>query len=110
MSTNEHNSTPAKGHGLTFDFDLGLEGGPLYDPLGNYRRTANNWSDWATDVRHMPAATRTVEAGEMPSTPVVVPPLLNSNRSPPPSSQTGISPAAADSPSLPPAGVTQQPQ
>jgi len=90
--------------------DLGLEGGPLYDPLGNYRRTANNWSDWATDVRHMPAATRTVEAGEMPSTPVVVPPLLNSNRSPPPSSQTGISPAAADSPSLPPAGVTQQPQ
>src|SRR5205814_5303785 len=46
--------------------DLGLEGGPLYDPLGNYRRAANNWSDWATDVRHMPVATRTVEAGEMP--------------------------------------------
>ena len=29
--------------------DLGLDGGPLYDPLGNYRRVANNWSDWASD-------------------------------------------------------------
>ena len=27
--------------------DLGLEGGPLYDPLGNYRRVAGNWNDWA---------------------------------------------------------------
>ncbi len=32
--------------------DLGLEGGPLYDPLGNYRRVANNWNDWATDKRY----------------------------------------------------------
>ena len=29
--------------------DLGLDGGPLYDPLGNYRRVANNWNDWASD-------------------------------------------------------------
>ena len=29
--------------------DLGLDGGPLYDPLGNYRHVANNWNDWATD-------------------------------------------------------------
>ncbi len=27
--------------------DLGLDGGPLYDPLGNYRHVANNWFDWA---------------------------------------------------------------
>ena len=32
--------------------DLGLDGGPLYDPLGNYRRVADNWNDWASDPRH----------------------------------------------------------
>ena len=32
--------------------DLGLDGGPLYDPLGNYRRVAGNWNDWASDPRH----------------------------------------------------------
>ena len=32
--------------------DLGLDGGPLYDPLGNYRHVANNWNDWADDPRH----------------------------------------------------------
>jgi outer membrane protein len=46
--------------------DLGLEGGPLYDPLGNYRRVAGDWSDWATDRRHTPAATRTVTPEEEP--------------------------------------------
>ena len=51
--------------------DLGLEGGPLYDPLGNYRRVAGNWNDWAGDPRHQPVATRTVTAGE--AEPVVVP-------------------------------------
>ena len=44
--------------------DLGLEGGPLYDPLGNYRRVAGNWSDWANDPRHQPVATRTVTPEE----------------------------------------------
>ena len=44
--------------------DLGLEGGPLYDPLGNYRAVAGNWSDWANDPRHMPVATRTVTPQE----------------------------------------------
>ena len=44
--------------------DLGLEGGPLYDPLGNYRRTADNWSDWSSDPRHQPVATRTVTPDE----------------------------------------------
>jgi outer membrane protein len=46
--------------------DLGLEGGPLYDPLGNYRRVAANWNDWASDPRHQPAATRTVTPEEAP--------------------------------------------
>ena len=50
--------------------DLGLGGGPLYDPLGNYRRVAGNWNDWAGDPRHQPVATRTVtpqeEAGQVP--------------------------------------------
>ncbi|MFL6735188.1 MAG: TolC family outer membrane protein [Sphingomicrobium sp.] len=46
--------------------DLGLDGGPLYDPLGNYRRVAGSWSDWAGEGRHTPVATRTVTAQEMP--------------------------------------------
>lgn len=51
--------------------DLGLDGGPLYDPLGNYRQVAGNWNDWASDPRHPTVATRTVSAEEMPATPIV---------------------------------------
>jgi outer membrane protein len=51
--------------------DLGLDGGPLYDPLGNYRRVAGSWSDWASDPTHAPAATRTVDPQELPANPVV---------------------------------------
>ena len=69
--------------------DLGLDGGPLYDPLGNYRRVAGNWNDWSGDERHDPVATRTVtpqeEAGSaspptapLPSTPAAAPPLISS--------------------------------
>lgn len=43
---------------------LGLDGGPLYDPLGNYRRVAGDWNDWANDPRHLPKATRTVTPQE----------------------------------------------
>jgi outer membrane protein len=53
--------------------DLGLDGGPLYDPLGNYRHVANNWNDWATDPTHVPVATRTVSPQEMPANPIVTP-------------------------------------
>ena len=55
--------------------DLGLDGGPLYDPLGNYRRVAGNWSDWSSDPRHPTVATRTVSPQEMPPAPVVTPQL-----------------------------------
>ena len=86
--------------------DLGLDGGPLYDPLGNYRRVAGSWNDWANDPRHIPVATRTVDAAEMPPAPIVLPPLLSSNKSPPPPSQTGIDPAAANLPDPLTTGVT----
>ena len=56
--------------------DLGLDGGPLYDPLGNYRRVAGDWSDWATDRRHNPVATRTVSPQELPAEPLVTAPLV----------------------------------
>ena len=46
--------------------DLGLDGGPLYDPLGNYRRVAGDWNDWSNDPRHNPAATSTVLPQEQP--------------------------------------------
>jgi outer membrane protein len=59
--------------------DLGLDGGPLYDPLGNYRRVAGNWNDWASDPRHPTVSTRTVAPEEMPATPVVTP-QINSAR------------------------------
>lgn len=54
--------------------DLGLEGGPLYDPLGNYRRVSGNWNDWARDPRHQPVATRTVTPEELPDRQGVTPP------------------------------------
>jgi outer membrane protein len=47
--------------------DLGLEGGPLYDPLGNYRRVSGNWNDWAGEGRHLPVSTRTVTPAELPA-------------------------------------------
>ena len=56
--------------------DLGLDGGPLYDPLGNYRRVAANWSDWASDPRHPTVATRTVSPQELPPNPAVTPQLV----------------------------------
>jgi outer membrane protein len=56
--------------------DLGLEGGPLYDPLGNYRRVAGDWSDWAMERRHNPVATRTVSPQELPAEPLVTAPLV----------------------------------
>jgi outer membrane protein len=39
--------------------DLGLDGGPLYDPLTNYNRVKNKWSDWSSDPDYKPVGTST---------------------------------------------------
>ena len=72
--------------------DLGLEGGPLYDPLGNYRRVANNWNDWASDPRHPTVATRTVSPQEMPAVPVVTPQIDSARIDPSPPVTPGVTP------------------
>jgi outer membrane protein len=53
--------------------DLGLDGGPLYDPLGNYRRVAGNWNDWAGEPGPVVRSTRTVSTEELPVNPIVTP-------------------------------------
>lgn len=51
--------------GIAQSDELGLDGGALYDPTGNYRRVAvGAWNDWANDPRHVPVATRTVTPAE----------------------------------------------
>ena len=83
--------------------DLGLDGGPLYDPLGNYRRVSNNWNDWASDPRHPTIATRTVSPEEMPATPIVTPQID--------SARVDASPPVAPVVSQPAStGVTQPPK
>jgi outer membrane protein len=82
--------------------DLGLDGGPLYDPLGNYRRVANNWSDWANDPAHVPAATRTVSPGETPPNPIVTPKIAPAAVNPLPPSATHVTTPAATAPVPPP--------
>lgn len=55
--------------------DLGLDGGPLYDPVANYKKVRGNMWDWAdseapipvgTSTRHVPAQTPNVETGLPP--------------------------------------------
>ncbi|QIL02094.1 TolC family outer membrane protein [Sphingomonas sinipercae] len=53
--------------------DLGLDGGPLYDPLGNYRRVAGGINDWASDALRAPAATRTLTPAEIGVAPQPLP-------------------------------------
>jgi len=72
--------------------DLGLDGGPLYDPLGNYRRVAGNWSDWASDPRHPTVATRTVSPEELPPNPVVTQQILPGAVVTQPVITTGVTP------------------
>ena len=80
--------------------DLGLDGGPLYDPLGNYRRVADNWNDWARDPTYVPVATRTVSPAELPPNPIVTPDLIPT--------PVVTNPPAAGTTSTP--SVTQPPQ
>ena len=46
--------------------DLGLDGGPMYDPLGNYRNVADNWNDWRQGPRPRAVATSTATVEEQP--------------------------------------------
>jgi len=50
--------------------DLGLDGGPLYDPIANYKRVHNRLWDWDSDPKPQPVATRTVDTP--PQNPTVV--------------------------------------
>lgn len=84
--------------------NLGLDGGPLYDPLGNYRRVAGNWSDWASDPRHPTIATRTVSPQEMPATPIVTPQVDSARIDPSPPVVPAAEPTSTTS------GVTQTKQ
>lgn len=42
--------------------NLGLEGGPLYDPVVNYDRVKGKWFDWDYDPTPVAVATRTVDS------------------------------------------------
>jgi len=85
--------------------NLGLDGGPLYDPLGNYRRVASNWNDWASDPRHPTVATRTVSPQEMPANPVVTPQIDSARVDSSPPTVPSASPAGKTTSSSSP-GVT----
>jgi outer membrane protein len=84
--------------------DLGLDGGPLYDPLGNYRHVANNWNDWASDPRHPTIATRTISPQELPPNPIVTPQIDSARiETAPPASTSGTvqQPATGTTPPAP---------
>ncbi|HEY0627438.1 MAG TPA: TolC family outer membrane protein [Allosphingosinicella sp.] len=50
--------------------DLGLDGGPLYDPAANYNRVSRRASDWNQDRTPQPVATRTVAGASSLNPPV----------------------------------------
>jgi outer membrane protein len=81
--------------------DLVLDGGPLYDPLANYRRVSRTWSDWASDPRHPIAASRTVDPSEAPPAPIVTTTTVPALTAGPPQPATGSEPVP---------GVTQTQQ
>ncbi len=41
--------------------DLGLEGGPLYDPVAEYEKVENAWNDWSSQTDPATKSTRTVD-------------------------------------------------
>jgi outer membrane protein len=75
--------------------DLGLDGGPLYDPIGNYRRVAGAKNDWSSEGRYVPRSTRTVSPAEEPIAGTV------------PSGASPLPPAVAGPPAT---GVTTPPR
>ena len=47
--------------------DLGLDGGPLYDPVANYKRVRTSLFDWGDDGMPSAKAPRTVDVAPLPS-------------------------------------------
>lgn len=47
--------------------DLGLDGGPLYDPVANYNRVKTSLFDWGDDGKQEAKATRTSGVAPLPS-------------------------------------------
>lgn len=47
--------------------DLGLEGGPLYDPVANYNRVKTSLFDWSDDSAPTAQSSRTVGVAPLPS-------------------------------------------
>ena len=89
--------------------DLGLDGGPLYDPLGNYRHVANNWNDWVTDPAHVPMGVRTVSPQEMPANPIVTPRIAPARNNPAPPAATVITaPVSTGTTPPPPASSSER--
>ncbi len=80
--------------------DLGLEGGPLYDPDLNYRRVRHRLNDWDSDPRPQPVATRTL--GVATTRPAVAPyPQATSEGTKNPATTAPVTTPVA-SPSTPP--------
>lgn len=55
--------------------DLGLDGGPLYDPNVNYRKVRRSINDWSNGPKPTPVATRTVDTPAQ--TPALIGPTVN---------------------------------
>ncbi|WP_338502686.1 TolC family outer membrane protein [Sphingomonas kaistensis] len=50
--------------GMASSEELGLNGGALYDPTGNYDKVAGDWSDWGGAGQHKVRSTSTVALAE----------------------------------------------
>jgi outer membrane protein len=50
--------------GMASSEELGLNGGALYDPSGNYDKVAGDWSDWGGAGKHQVRSTSTVALAE----------------------------------------------
>jgi outer membrane protein len=75
--------------------DLGLQQGPLYDPISNYRRVAGGWSDWASGEKHQPRSTSTLALAEAAPNRLADAPRLAAN-TPSPVATPSTSPPAAE--------------
>lgn len=69
--------------------DLGLQGGPLYDPVANYDRVRNRWSDWGDDPAPQPVGTPTrgtapqgADVTDTPMDPVLTRPVDSTRTNP----------------------------